>query len=245
MEAIFCTAAHAANAAMHVWRKSEAMSGHYMVSHSGSVWQSLKDSDPGWQAGNRDFNWRSFGIAAEGLAEADNPESLGKNPSRQSEERAASLSQLVTRSCGRHEIAIDRANLIGTSQVPGVSTERFPEPGLQYVAGPDNKISSGGHWNWERLMEKLGRKQRRWTVTALSNCPVRTLLDTSGPLGRRMEAGKKMDADDSCNGIGLIILKKASARQLYFGAGKHHWGGWLDEAFVRETRHSNVARDIQ
>lgn len=231
---VLYTTEHSLERAVKLWRGSESMSGHYMVSGDGKVMQFLKDSDTGWHAGNREYNLRSIAIAVEGFADPENPENPTKDLSWQTEELFDSLAKLIRWLSDTHRIPIDRAHIIGKNQVPGVSTPRFPKGGPQYWGGPSNKTSPGAWWNWGRLMEKLGRRPVYSTLTALTNCPITTLPQPNAPTIISIVAGQKLVAYDSHEQYYLVFVAgKSGTAQPYLASGEYHWDGWIDTRFVR------------
>jgi N-acetyl-anhydromuramyl-L-alanine amidase AmpD len=222
---ILYTTEHAAEKASRLWRESESLSGHYIVTMEGEVWQFLRDADTGWHAGNREYNLRSIAVAVEGFADPTNSENPSKDTSWQTEEEFESLANLMKWLCQRHAIPIDRAHIIGKNQVPGVKTEAFPESGPQYWGGASNKSSPGAFWNWGRLMEKLGRPPVYRSLSVLTNCPITTLPETNAPVITVASVGKGLRAYDSHNGYWLVLVTNQSVPQPYLLSGRYHWDG--------------------
>lgn len=242
---ILYTTEHAADRAKRLWRESEAVSGHYIVTTNGEVWQFLKDSDAGWHAGNMDYNLRSIAIAVEGFADPENPENTFKSTGWQSKAELESLGRLIKWLCQRYQIPVDRAHIIGKNQVPGVATEQFPKSGPQYWGGASNKSSPGAYWNWAKLMATLGRKPVYRSVAAMTNCFITTLPATNAPVISSVSAGKQLEAYDRYGGYSLVIVTDKCVPQPYVEPGRYHWDGWVDERYVREAASTNHANGDQ
>lgn len=236
---ILYTTEHSAEKARKLWRESESLSGHYMVTMKGEVWQFLGDADTGWHAGNKEYNLRSIAIAVEGFADPANPENLTKDASWQTELELDALANLMKWLCERYAIPVDRAHIIGKNQVPGVRTETYPQSGSQYWGGASNKTSPGAFWDWGRLMERLGRQPDYRSLKALTNCPITTLPETNAPVITLQSTGKELQAYDRYDGYWLVRVTDPSVPQPYLPPGRYHWDGWIDARFVAEQRATN------
>ncbi len=231
---ILYTTEHTAEDAMDLWRKSDSMSGHYMVTRNGEVWQFLKDADTGWHAGNHEYNLRSIAVAVEGYAEPENAEDQTNSVPFPTYLQLESLTHLIKWLCDRHQIPVDRAHIIGKNQVPGVSTKEFPASGPQFWGGASNKISPGARWNWEQLMEKLGHKADHRVLVTLKNSSLTTLPETNAPVIATITNGATLEAYDSYGGYFLVLDHEDSPPQPYLTRlGRFHWDGWVDARCVR------------
>jgi N-acetyl-anhydromuramyl-L-alanine amidase AmpD len=244
---ILYTTEHSAGRAAKLWRESESVSGHYIITKRGEVWQFLRDADTGWHAGNRDYNLRSIAIAVEGFADPENPENVAKDTSWQTNEELESLANLIKWLCERYQIPIDRSHIIGKNQVPGVQTDVFPSSGPGCWGGASGKTSPGATWNWNRLMEKLGRKPEWRALTALSDCAITTLPERNAPIIRIAQAGEQLRAYDSNNGYLLVLFTGTSLPQAHLSAGHYHWDGWIEERFVEanDKKQTNIGTASQ
>jgi len=229
---ILYTTEHSAERALKLWRESESVSGHYVVSQQGKVWQVLRDADAGWHAGNREFNLRSIAIAVEGFADPLNPENPSRDSTWQTNEQLEALAGLIQWLCVRYQIPVDRAHIIGKNQVPGVRTLEYSQSGPQYWGGAGNKCSPGATWNWGRLMEKLGRKPVYQSLVTETNCAVTTLPGSDAPILFVVKAGMQLEAYDRHTGYWLVFATQESLPQPYLPAGRYHWDGWVDERLV-------------
>lgn len=230
---VLYTTEHPAVYARKLWRESASLSGHYIVTGKGKIWQMLSDSDAGWHAGNREFNLRSIAIAVEGYADSQNPQNPTKDPWQTTEE-LESLVRLISWLCERYGIPMDRAHIIGKNQVPGVRTESFPLSGPQYWGGAGNKSSPGASWDWGRLMEKLGRRPVWRSLSVVRNCPITTLPEAAAPVIVLASAGKELQAYDSCGGYWLVLVTEPGVPQPNLPSGRYHWDGWVDKRCVTE-----------
>lgn len=242
---ILYTTEHPADYARKYWRELDVLSGHYIVTGKGEVWQMLSDSDAGWHAGNREFNLRSIAIAVEGYADPQNPLNPTKDLSWQTAEELESLARLIRWLCERYGVPMDRAHIIGKNQVPGVRTEDFPFSGPQYWGGASNKSSPGAAWDWGRLMEKLGRRPVWRSLNVLSNCPITTLPEAAAPVILLASAGKELRAYDSCGGYWLVLVTEPGVPQPNLPSGRYHWDGWVDKRFVTELSTAGRRADSQ
>jgi N-acetylmuramoyl-L-alanine amidase len=242
---VLYTTEHPAAYARKLWRESASLSGHYIVTGKGEVWQMLRDSDAGWHAGNREFNLRSIAIAVEGYADPQNPQDPTQDLSWQTAEELESLARLIRWLCERYGIPMDRAHIIGKNQVPGVRTEDFPLSGPQYWGGAGNKSSPGAAWDWGRLMEKLGRRPVWRSLNVLSNCPITTLPEAAAPVILLASAGKELRAYDSCGGYWLVLVTEPGVPQPNLPSGRYHWDGWVDKRFVTELSTPGRRADSQ
>jgi len=229
---ILYTTEHPAERARKLWRDSGSLSGHYMVTCKGQVWQFLKDADAGWHAGNREYNLRSIAIAVEGFADPHNPENPTQDLAWQTEEELEALAHLMQWLCARYQIPVDRAHIIGKNQVPGVRTESYPLSGPEYWGGASNKSAPGATWNWRRFMEKMGRKPVHHTLRTTTNCVVTTLPENHAPVIATLPGGRELEAYDRDGDFWLVLVTEPSVAQPYLPAGRHHWDGWVEAKLV-------------
>ena len=122
------------------WFRNPAanVSAHFVVrSSDGEVTQMLSENDPGWHAGNWDYNLRSIGIEHEGYV---------ADPGRwYSDAMYASSANLVRFFAARHDIPLDRDHIIGHNEVPNPYV-----PGR--FGGSGGHTDPGGGWDWDRFM---------------------------------------------------------------------------------------------
>ena len=111
--------------------KSEA-SAHYVVSRDGDIVQLVPLHDVAWHSGNAHVNDHSIGI--EHVGETYGPEGFTAAEYRSS-------ARLVAWLVRRYDIPVDRAHIIGHSQVPD------PTPPGEY-GGADHHTDPGPHWKW-------------------------------------------------------------------------------------------------
>jgi hypothetical protein len=117
-----------------------AASANYVVSYQGRVSQMVREKDIAWHAGNWDYNTRSVGIEHEGYAWT--PGLYTTTEYNASAAIAASI-------CSRWGVPLDRAHVIGHSQVPDPNN-----PNL--FGGSGHHTDPGPYWNWTYY---LGRAQ--------------------------------------------------------------------------------------
>ncbi|MEV0720796.1 N-acetylmuramoyl-L-alanine amidase [Asanoa sp. NPDC050611] len=104
------------------------VSAHYTVrSSDGALFQSVREKDIGWHAGNRDYNARSIGIEHEGFI--DNPAWFTDAMYRSS----AALTRSLTEKYG---IVRDRAHIVAHREVPGA-----------------DHTDPGKYWNWTYYLQ--------------------------------------------------------------------------------------------
>jgi hypothetical protein len=120
--------------------ESEASS-HYVVDRNGAIIQLVPLHDIAWHSGNAMVNAHSIGI--EHVGETYDPNGFPKDEYRSS-------ARLVAWLVRRYDIPVDRAHLIGHSQVP----DPF-HPGL--YGGASHHTDPGPHWKW-RYYLKLVKK---------------------------------------------------------------------------------------
>jgi O-antigen ligase len=231
---ILYTTEHPADYAQKYWRESDSLSGHYIVTAEGEVWQFVRERDTAWHAGNREFNLRSVGIAVEGYADPGDAQNPSKGLSWPTGKEMESLARLLRSLSERYTIPIDRAHIIGKNQVPGVRTDAFPLSGPQFWGGASNKSSPGAYWDWGRLMEKLGREPVWRSLSVLTNCAIRTLPQAGAPTILCVSAGRELQAYDSYGGYWLVLVSGEELPQPYLPSGRYHWDGWIEKKFVNE-----------
>jgi hypothetical protein len=120
--------------------KSEA-SAHYVVSRDGSIVQLVPLHDIAWHSGNSKVNAHSIGI--EHVGETYDPNGF---PAAQYQASA----RLVAWLARRYDIPIDRAHIIGHSQVPDPN-----HPGE--FGGADHHTDPGPHWKWGYYLRLVRR----------------------------------------------------------------------------------------
>jgi hypothetical protein len=116
-------------------------SAHYVISYSGNVWQMALENDIAWHAGNWDYNTRSIGIEHEGYA---------WTPGLYTTAEYIASAHLAASICSRWGVPMDRAHVIGHSQVP----DPF-HSGL--YGGSDHHTDPGPYWSWSYFMNLAQR----------------------------------------------------------------------------------------
>ena len=112
-----------------------AGSAHYVIDYDGSITQMVQEKDIAWHAGNWDYNTRAIGVEHAGFA------ATGGYTTAEYQASA----QLVASICSRYGVPMDRAHVIGHSQVPDPN-----HPGL--YGGVDHHTDPGPYWNWNYYM---------------------------------------------------------------------------------------------
>jgi N-acetyl-anhydromuramyl-L-alanine amidase AmpD len=112
-------------------------SAHYVISYAGHVWQMVLEKDVAWHAGNWDYNTRSIGIEHEGYA---------WTPGLYTAAEYIASAKVAASICSRWGVQLDRAHVIGHSQVP----DPF-HPGL--YGGADHHTDPGPYWNWSYYLK--------------------------------------------------------------------------------------------
>lgn len=116
-------------------------SANYIVGRDGSIVQIVHLSDIAWHTGNAFYNLHSVGIEHEGIT--DDPAGFTIAEYRASARLAAWL-------CRRSLIPIDRAHIIGHSEVPDPA-----DPGT--FGGSDHHTDPGRYWNWKLYLRLVRR----------------------------------------------------------------------------------------
>ena len=111
---------------------------HYTVrSSDGYLGQSVAEKDICWHAGNWSYNQTSIGIEHEGFV---------SDPSWFTEALYDASAQLSAYLVNKYGIPLDRAHLIGHSEVPD------PYAPGQY-GGATNHTDPGYYWDWYKYMD--------------------------------------------------------------------------------------------
>ena len=119
-----------AAAAQVFQRSGYAASAHYIVCDNGTVYQSVREKDIAWHAGNWAYNVRSIGIENEGYVGNAFPDSLYR-----------ASAKVAAHVCETYGVPLDRNHVIGHNQVPDPN-----HPGL--FGGIDHHTDPGPTWNW-------------------------------------------------------------------------------------------------
>jgi len=122
-------------------------SAHYVISRDGSIVQLVHLSDIAWHAGNWNTNVHSIGI--EHVGDTYDPAGFTGAEYLSSARLAAWLVR-------RYDIPVNRAHIIGHSQVPDPN-----DPNLR--GGSDHHTDPGPHWKWGyylRLVRHLAFPER-------------------------------------------------------------------------------------
>lgn len=124
------------------------VSAHYVISYDGTVYQTVRERDIAWHAGNWEYNKRSIGIELAGYADEN----------AYTEEEYHACAKLVAYLAKKYGIPVVHlegiapadpgggAGIIGHSQVPD---PRNPSLG----GGRSHHHDPGKHWNWTKLIE--------------------------------------------------------------------------------------------
>jgi N-acetyl-anhydromuramyl-L-alanine amidase AmpD len=110
-------------------------SAHYVVNYNGSITQMVREKDIAWHAGNWDYNTRAIGIEHAGYACC----------SYYTRDEYQASAQLAASICSRYGVPMDRAHVIGHSEVPDPNNR-----GL--FGGEDHHTDPGPYWNWGYYM---------------------------------------------------------------------------------------------
>ncbi len=248
---IFYTSEHTADRAAKLWKDSGAVSGHYIVTESGAVWQFVEDEDTAYHAGNRTYNNASIGIAIEGFADYNNPENRGRLCSWQTLTQRKALVDLTLRLAGKFNIPIDREHLIGKNQVPGISGGVGELVGPEYWGGATNKYAPGPTWNWSAFMEALGVPLHIRTLKSRRTDLIRTLPHQSAPAIATLHQGQKAVSYAETGEYFLIYITGIETEQPKLPAGSYHWDGWIPKSSVavvddeKPVRIAGVFPDLQ
>jgi N-acetyl-anhydromuramyl-L-alanine amidase AmpD len=116
-------------------------SSHYVVSRDGSIVQLVHLSDIAWHSGNRWVNAHSIGI--EHVGETYDPNGFTAAEYRSS-------ARLVAWLVRRYSISVDRAHIIGHSEVPDPNN-----PLLR--GGSDHHTDPGPYWRWSYYLNLVRR----------------------------------------------------------------------------------------
>lgn len=106
------------------WFKNSSsnVSAHYVVAHSGTIYQCVADSNIAWHAGNWTYNVHSIGIEHEGFT--------AQNTWTDAQYRAsAALTRWI---CLTYGVPMDRSHIIGHIEVPG-ATHTDPGPSFNWT----------------------------------------------------------------------------------------------------------------
>jgi hypothetical protein len=115
-------------------------SAHFVIrSSDGAITQMVHEKDIAWHAGNWDVNTRSIGIEHEGYV---------GDCSWNTYAMYSSSAELVAHLAARYGIPVDRAHIIGHSEVPDPN-----QPG-QY-GGIDHHTDPGPCWDWNLYMSLI------------------------------------------------------------------------------------------
>src|ERR1700682_2988755 len=110
-------------------------SAHYVIGYAGQIDQMVRERDIAWHAGNWDYNTRAIGIEHEGYASSGG----------YTDAEYQASAHLAASICSRWGVPMDRAHVIGHSEVPDPNNH-----GL--FGGSDHHWDPGPHWNWMSYM---------------------------------------------------------------------------------------------
>ncbi|MCX4649173.1 MULTISPECIES: N-acetylmuramoyl-L-alanine amidase [unclassified Streptomyces] len=109
---------------------AKQVSAHYVVrSSDGHIAQCVRERNIAWHAGNWDYNTRSIGIEHEGWV--DQPEYF-------TDALYQSSANLTAAICAKYGIPMDRAHILGHSEVPGT-----------------DHTDPGPYWDWTRYIRMV------------------------------------------------------------------------------------------
>ncbi|MFE2989237.1 N-acetylmuramoyl-L-alanine amidase [Streptomyces sp. NPDC059262] len=109
---------------------AKQVSAHYVVrSSDGHIAQCVRERNIAWHAGNWDYNTRSIGIEHEGWV--DQPEYFTDALYQSSADLTAAI-------CAKYGIPMDRAHILGHSEVPGT-----------------DHTDPGPYWDWTRYIRMV------------------------------------------------------------------------------------------
>ena len=128
------------------------VSSHYVISgDTGTVWQSVKEHDVAYHAGNGDINARSVGIEHEGYA---------YRPGFYDTTLYEASARLVRQITDRYQIPRDRTHIIGHFEVPDAA-----HPGQ--FGGGSHHTDPGPYWDWDSYMTLVRNDARFEAVTTV------------------------------------------------------------------------------
>ncbi|MFB6677963.1 N-acetylmuramoyl-L-alanine amidase [Streptomyces sp. NPDC056390] len=109
---------------------AKKVSAHYVIrSSDGHIAQCVRERNIAWHAGNWDYNTRSIGIEHEGWV--DRPEYF-------TDALYQSSANLTAAICAKYGIPMDRAHILGHSEVPGT-----------------DHTDPGPYWDWSRYIRMV------------------------------------------------------------------------------------------
>jgi hypothetical protein len=120
------------------------VSSHYVISREGDITQVVARRDVAWHSGNHVMNAESIGIEHEGTT--DDPAGFTDAEYRASAHLVAWLAHV-------YDIPIDRAHVLGHSDVPDPSD---PTQG----GGIDHHTDPGQYWDWTKYLRLVRRFAR-------------------------------------------------------------------------------------
>jgi hypothetical protein len=113
--------------------QAQASAAFVVRSSDGAITQMVHEKDVAWHAGNHDYNWRSIGIEHEGYV---------GDCTWNTDAMYRGSAQLVAALARKYAIPVDRAHIIGHSEVPDPN-----HAGL--YGGADHHTDPGACWNWD------------------------------------------------------------------------------------------------
>lgn len=111
-------------------------SAHYVLGPSGLVFEVVPEAMCAWHCGNRDYNHRSVGIEVAGYHD---------RADTWTDPVVESLGRLVGDICRRNDIPVDRAHIIGHSEVPS--------PDGKHMGGLGRHVDPGVLTPYERIID--------------------------------------------------------------------------------------------
>ncbi|HIG30242.1 MAG TPA: hypothetical protein EYQ50_21560 [Verrucomicrobiales bacterium] len=239
---VLFTTEHPIEDAIHLWKTSQSISGHYLISQSGDVLQFVSEADTAYHTGNLDYNLRSIGIAVEGYANPDHAENRFGNLAWQTEPMMNSLIDVIGSIAERHDIPMDREHLIGKNQIPGVTCNEFPESSPRFWGGASGRYSPGAWWNWTELLSRLGRKPNHQRLLCLEAARIKTLPEDPSPILAKALPGEEFITYDFLKGHYLIYVTNSENTPPGLEQGQYHWDAWISEDSIKIIEKNSMGR---
>lgn len=219
---------HPATEALSLWTGKSSVSGHYIVTSSGEVWQCVADQDIAFHAGNKEFNDRSISVALEGYSDVFHPQNRSYDCSWQTPQQAEALRRLALWLTRKYDIPIDRTRIIGKNQVPAPAAETQNLLASPFWGGKSHKFSPGPTWNWTRFMASLGMPSRELIITVDKKCEITTFPAKSAVI-TYLWPGQKLVAYAENADAYLVYVAGTQRAMPDLSAGQYHWDGWISK----------------
>jgi N-acetyl-anhydromuramyl-L-alanine amidase AmpD len=181
-------------------------SAHYVISRDGSIVQLVHLSDIAWHAGNWKVNQHSIGI--EHVGDTYDPAGFSNAEYTSSAKLAAWLVR-------RYDIPVDRAHIIGHSQVPDPN-----DPAL--LGGSDHHTDPGPHWKWAYYLNLV----RRFAYPERYAIHVRATIDPAEALDGIVPWGVRTTGPTKVRRVDFLVdgrLVWSDSRKPFSFAGGRGW----------------------